>query len=60
MLICLLYTSYITADHTKIGRKGGVQLSDISQADYLICDRALTEEEQNNLDMQNVKVLVAG
>lgn len=50
---------YITADHTKIGRKGGVQLSEISKADYLICDRALTEEEQKNLDMQNVKVLVA-
>ena len=50
---------YITADHSKLGRLGGIQLSDLEQADYLICDRPLTETMQNEMNAYNVKVLVA-
>lgn len=50
---------YITADHSKLGRLGGIQLSGLEQADYLICDRPLTETMQNEMNAYNVKVLVA-
>lgn len=50
---------YITADHTKIGRKGGVQLSNIAEVNYLICDALPSEEEQKNLSMHNIKLLIA-
>lgn len=50
---------YITADHSKLGRTGGMQLSTLNQVNYLICDCPLTEEMQKEMDLYNVEVLVA-
>lgn len=58
-VINLAQTVYITADHTKIGRKGGVQLADMACVDYLISDRQLDKQEQDNLNRQKVKFLIA-
>ncbi len=50
---------YFTADHTKIGRSGGVMLATLDLVDHLICDRKLTDTQMEILQKFDVGLIVA-
>ena len=50
----------VVADSTKFGRRSLAHLSELSRADRLVVDGAITEEWRNKVQAAGVKLLVAG
>lgn len=51
--------TYFTADHSKLGKRGGAKLSSLDIVDYFICDKALDESSLKMLQKHRVELIVA-
>ena len=50
---------YLNADHTKLGAKGGAQLTLLKDIDYLICDQNIVPEQKEIFADLQIEVLIA-